>query len=132
MSAMTLDDLQRLLWSYHTTEAGGGYDLVLLANILHQESVPHAAALVRRAADALNPDGLVAVVDFQIDAEQRQHPFGTLFAINMRSFGDTHTELTRRAGPSATPTTEGALCPIHTVICSSGRFLQPGVDRPAA
>jgi len=77
---------------YHTTEVGDGYDLVLLANILHQESAPQAAALVRRAADALSPGGRVAVVDFQIDDAQREHLFGTLFAINMRSFGDTHTE----------------------------------------
>ena len=77
---------------YHSTEVGAGYDLVLLANILHQEPAASAAALVRRAADALSPGGRVAVVDFQIDDDQRQHPFGTLFAINMRSFGDTHTE----------------------------------------
>jgi SAM-dependent methyltransferase len=77
---------------YHSTEIGGGYDLVLLANILHQEPAPQAAALVRRAADALGPGGRVAVVDFQIDDDQRMHPFGTLFAINMRSFGDTYTE----------------------------------------
>lgn len=77
---------------YHSTEVGAGYDLVLLANILHQEPAASATALVRRAAGALSPGGRVAVVDFQIDDEQRQHPFGTLFAINMRSFGDTHTE----------------------------------------
>ena len=77
---------------YHTTDLGGGYDLALLANILHQETAPRAAALVRRAAAALEPGGRVAVVDFQIDDAQRAHPFGTLFAVNMRSFGDTHTE----------------------------------------
>ncbi len=82
---------------YHSTDVGGGYDLVLLANILHQEPAPQAAALVRRAADALAPGGRVAVVDFQIDDEQREHPFGTLFAINMRSFGDTHTEPSLRS-----------------------------------
>jgi ubiquinone/menaquinone biosynthesis C-methylase UbiE len=82
---------------YHSTEVGGGYDLVLLANILHQEPVPQAAALVRRAAETLIPGGRVAMVDFQIDDDQREHPFGTLFAINMRSFGDTHTEPTIRS-----------------------------------
>jgi SAM-dependent methyltransferase len=86
------DRISFLSGDYHTTDVGGGYDLVLLANILHQEPAPQAAALVRRAVDALAPGGRVAVVDFQIDDEQREHPFGTLFAINMRSFGDTHTE----------------------------------------
>jgi SAM-dependent methyltransferase len=82
---------------YHSTDVGNGYDLALLANILHQETAPRAAALIRRTAEALNPGGRLAVVDFQIDDEQRQHPFGTLFAINMRSFGDTHTEPTIRS-----------------------------------
>lgn len=77
---------------YHATELGGGFDLVLLANILHQETAPRAAALIRRAVDELALGGRLAVVDFQIDDAQRQHPFGTLFAINMRSFGDTHSE----------------------------------------
>ena len=91
------DRIDFLGGDYHSTEVGGGYDLVLLANILHQEPAPQAAALVRRAAEALGPGGRVAVVDFQIDDEQREHPFGTLFAINMRSFGDTHTEPTIRS-----------------------------------
>jgi hypothetical protein len=48
--------------------------------------------MVRRAADALAPEGRVAVVDFVIDDAQREKLLGALFAINMRSFGDTHTE----------------------------------------
>jgi hypothetical protein len=86
---------------YHSTEVGSGYDLVLLANILHQEPAASAAALVSRAAGALSPGGRVAVVDFQIDDEQRRHPFGTLFAINMRSFGDTYAEPTIRGWMAA-------------------------------
>jgi SAM-dependent methyltransferase len=81
---------------YLSTDVGGRYDLVLLANILHQETPPRAEGLVRRAVSAVGHGGHVAVVDFQIDDEQRAHPFGTLFAINMRSFGDTYTEPTIR------------------------------------
>ena len=77
---------------YLTTEYGSGYDLVLLANILHQETADRAQELVERAATALAPTGQLTVVDFAIDNEQRQHLLGTLFAINMRSFGDTWTE----------------------------------------
>jgi hypothetical protein len=40
----------------------------------------------------LAPGGRVAVVDFRIDEHRREHVMGCLFAINMRSFGDTHTE----------------------------------------
>jgi len=77
---------------YLETDYGTGYDLVLLANILHQETADRAEALVGRAAAALAPGGRVVVVDFAIDDEQREHLLGALFAINMRSFGDTWTE----------------------------------------
>jgi hypothetical protein len=77
---------------YHETEFGSGYDLVLLANILHIESPEDAAALVGRAAEACSSGGQVAVVDFAIDDEKRVNVMGCLFAINMRSFGDTHSE----------------------------------------
>jgi hypothetical protein len=77
---------------YHETDPGSGYDFVLLANVLHQELAPQAAELVRRAAAALAPGGRVVVIDFAIDDAKQEHPFGTLFAINMRSFGDTWSE----------------------------------------
>ena len=77
---------------YHETEFGSGYDLVLMANILHIESPEDAAALVRRSAEACYPGGRVAVVDFVIDDQKRENIMGCLFAINMRSFGDTHSK----------------------------------------
>jgi len=77
---------------YLGTDYGEGYDLVLFANILHQETADRAQELVRRGAAALAPGGRVTVVDFAIDHEQRRHLLGALFAINMRSFGDTWTE----------------------------------------
>ena len=77
---------------YLASDYGAGYDLVLVANILHQETADRAQELVRRGAAALAPEGRVTVVDFAIDEEQRQHLLGALFAINMRSFGDTWTE----------------------------------------
>jgi SAM-dependent methyltransferase len=85
----------RIRWiggDYLETDFGTGYDLVLLANILHQELEPDAAEIVRRAADACAPGGRVAVVDFAIDDAKREHWLGVLFAINMRSFGDTWSE----------------------------------------
>jgi SAM-dependent methyltransferase len=75
---------------YHEVDLDAGYDVVLLANVLHQEQPAAAASLVRRAASALVPGGRLAVVDFPIDAERREVLQGALFAINMRSFGDTY------------------------------------------
>ena len=77
---------------YLETDYGAGFDLVLLANVLHQETADRAAEMVRRGADALAPGGRVVVVDFAIDDAQREHLLGALFAVNMRSFGDTWPE----------------------------------------
>jgi SAM-dependent methyltransferase len=77
---------------YLGTDYGSGFDLVLYANVLHQEAADRAAEMVRRGAEALAPDGRVVVVDFAIDDAQREHLLGALFAVNMRSFGDTWPE----------------------------------------
>ena len=77
---------------YHDCAFGEGYDLALLANILHQELPDAAAALLARTAASLAPGGTLAIVEFAIDDLQREHLIGSLFAINMRSFGDTWPE----------------------------------------
>ncbi len=85
----------RISWiggDYLETDYGSGYDLVLLSNILHQELAPQAAEIIRRSASALAPGGRVVVVDFAIDDAKQEHLLGALFAINMRSFGDTYSE----------------------------------------
>ncbi len=76
------------------TEYGRGHDLVLQSNVVHQEVPQRAADLVRRGAAALGPGGRLVVLDFAIDEQQRGSVMGALFAINMRSFGDTYTEST--------------------------------------
>ena len=85
-----------LAGDYLETPYGSGYDLVLQANVLHQETPERAAELVARGAAALAPGGRLVVLDWCIDDAQRGHVMGALFAINMRSFGDTYTELTIR------------------------------------
>ncbi len=77
---------------YLSGDFGTGYDLVLLANVLHQENEERAAWMIRAGAGALARGGRLVVLDFIIDDEQRSTFLGTLFAINMRSFGDTHPE----------------------------------------
>lgn len=88
------DRIDFLPGDYLSTDYGAGYDLVLFANVLHQELAENAAEMLRRGAAALVPGGRVVIVDFVIDDEQREHVFGALFAINMRSFGDTWPEPT--------------------------------------
>lgn len=86
------DRIELVGGDYHDTDFGSEFDLVLLANVLHQESARNAARLISRAARALAPGGRVAVLDFRIDDHRHDHVLGTLFAINMRDFGDTWTE----------------------------------------
>jgi tRNA A58 N-methylase Trm61 len=87
------DRLDFVAGDYLEADFGSGYDRVLFANVLHQENADRAAEMVRRGATALAPGGRVVVVDFAIDDARCEHVLGTLFAINMRSFGDTWTEL---------------------------------------
>jgi SAM-dependent methyltransferase len=81
---------------YIAGTSGGGFDLALLANVLHQEPAERAAAMVRRAADELEPGGRLLIVDFTVEGEPAAIPVGALFAINMRSRGDTYPEATLR------------------------------------
>jgi len=75
---------------YFKTRPGGRYDLILMNNIIHQELKPDAVRLLRHARRLLNPGGRVAITEFRIDARKIRHPFSTLFAINMRDFGDAY------------------------------------------
>ena len=77
---------------YLSDDLGHGFDLILIANVLHQELHAQASALIQRACDALAPCGRLCVVEFQIDEDRCGPELGTLFAIHMRDFGDTWTE----------------------------------------
>ena len=88
------DRIVFLAGDYLETDYGSGFDMVLFANVLHQEKADRAAEMMRRAARCLAPGGRAAVVDFAIDERRHEHLLGALFAINMRSFGDTWTEST--------------------------------------
>ena len=83
-----------LAGDYLQTDYGSDFDMVLFANVLHQETADRAAEMLRRGTRCLAPGGWVTVVDFAIDDRQHEPVLGALFAINMRSFGDTWTEKT--------------------------------------
>ncbi len=78
---------------YHDGAAyGEGFDLVLMANVIHQEMPREAATMIAHGAAALAPGGRLVLLDFSIDDNQDASVLGALFAINMRSFGDTYPE----------------------------------------
>lgn len=80
---------------YHSDPFPGGFDLVFLSAVVHINSPEENVALIRKSADALNPDGQVVVQDFIMDEDRTTPPFGAIFALNMlvgTKCGDTFTE----------------------------------------
>lgn len=77
---------------YLSPPIGSSFDVVLLANVLHQESAANAKRLINNCVSALAPGGRLVLVDFRIDDDRCGPALGALFAINMRDFGDTWTE----------------------------------------
>lgn len=61
----------------------GGFDLVWLSHILHGEAPDMAADIVQKAADALNPGGLLLVHEFLLNDSLDGPEFPALFSLNM-------------------------------------------------
>ena len=68
---------------YATDELPGGFDLAWLSQILHAEAPDAAARLVRRAADALAPGGVLLVHEFLLNDDDDGPEFPALFSLNM-------------------------------------------------
>ncbi len=71
-----------------------GFDVALLANLLHLHPPPARAAMVAAAAAAVVPGGLVVVKDLRLDDDRRGAPEGLWFALDMALYtdgGDVHT-----------------------------------------
>jgi predicted O-methyltransferase YrrM len=74
---------------YLQTPFGTGYDVALLSGMMHRETPDSCRLLLRKAFDALEPDGLVIVSDVFFDDESKQTPpFTVYFAINMMLTSD--------------------------------------------
>jgi cyclopropane fatty-acyl-phospholipid synthase-like methyltransferase len=68
---------------YHTAEFPGGNDAVILFGMLHQESPAAIEDILRRSYAALEPGGVVYVLDMMTDATHTSPPFSALFGLNM-------------------------------------------------
>lgn len=77
------DRVQTLPGDYHTTEFPAGNDVVLISGVLHRETEDDCRLLIRRAADTLEPDGILVVSDVFTDESGVAPPFATLFGLNM-------------------------------------------------
>ena len=68
---------------YRSVAFPSGMDAVIFFGVLHQESSESISDLFRRAYGALNPGGIVYVLDMMTDATHTQPKFSALFAVNM-------------------------------------------------
>ena len=74
----------------------GEQGVVLLANLLHLFGEAECRAIIRKAAAALRPGGLLVVKDLEIAPDRSEPREGVLFALNMALFtreGDVHDPL---------------------------------------
>ena len=89
------DRIETATGDYTTDELGEGYDVVFISAIIHSNSFEENCALIKKAADALDPGGQIVVLDFIVDEDRTGPPRGVLFALNMlvaTPAGDTYTE----------------------------------------
>lgn len=69
---------------YHTdTYEAEAFDAVTVFGALHQESPEMIVSILKRAAAALRPGGVIHVLDMMTDAAHTAPPFSALFAVNM-------------------------------------------------
>jgi ubiquinone/menaquinone biosynthesis C-methylase UbiE len=73
----------------------GGYDLVVLGHVCRTEGIDGAPVLIRRAYDALAPEGRLVVADYFPDDTRTRSPFAVLMGATMmasteRGFTFTH------------------------------------------
>lgn len=75
--------VKTLAGDYRTTPFPGGNDVINFFGMMHQESPQSIRSLLKKAYDALNPGGVVHVMDLMTDASHTKPKFSALFAVNM-------------------------------------------------
>ena len=68
---------------YHTMEFSRGVDAVNVVGMLHQESADGIRLLAREAYEALEPGGVVHIMDMMTDRTHTAPQFSALFALTM-------------------------------------------------
>lgn len=77
------DRVNVLPGDYHTTPFPSPVDAINFFGMLHQESPDAIRDLFHRAFEALQPGGIVHVMDMMTDASHTAPAFSALFAVNM-------------------------------------------------
>lgn len=77
------EQVRTLAGDYRSTAFPAGNDVVNFFGMLHQESPESIRLLLQKAYDALNPGGIVNVMDMMTDASHTRPKFSALFGVNM-------------------------------------------------
>ncbi|MGV7221830.1 MAG: methyltransferase [Nitrospinales bacterium] len=83
------DRVSTLAGDFHKDAIGKGYDLILMANILHMYDDEFGKALVKKVADALEPGGRIIINGFCTDESGTSPLQDTLFSLNMGLLTDS-------------------------------------------
>jgi SAM-dependent methyltransferase len=89
------DKVDFVVGNCNTDPLGSGFDLIFLSALIHSNSFDENQRLIRKAANALNPNGQLVIQDFIMDDDRTRPAFGAFFALNMlvgTDAGDTYTE----------------------------------------
>lgn len=109
---------------------GGPYDVILASHILHHFSEDRCLQLLRRLAEALKPDGKLAINEFTAAGERiADEPFPRLFSVIMLSFShegeaypvSTYRRLLEKAGFAAPEVHQGRGMPSRFLIAEKAR-----------
>ena len=73
------ENIRLVAGDFNVALPAGPYHLAYLGSVCHIYGEQENRALFRRVAEALAPDGVIAVVDFI----RERHPFAAVFAVNM-------------------------------------------------
>ena len=68
---------------FHSDGIGTGYDLVLISQIFHSLSVDDNLMLIKKARNAMNPKGKIAIHEFLLEKNRAFPVPGALFSVNM-------------------------------------------------
>ena len=68
---------------FHSNGIGTGYDLVLISQIFHSLSVSDNLMLIKKARNAMNPNGKIAIHEFLLEKNRAFPVPGALFSVNM-------------------------------------------------
>ena len=94
-SEKLVERISTVAGDYEVDSLGSGFDLVFLSAIIHSNSVDINRQLVKKAYDALNPNGQLVIQDHIMDEDRTAPLAGALFSLNMlvgTQAGDTFTE----------------------------------------